>query len=163
MHDYIAVATTTLTPPTTLTPLTTRWELKRLGNHVVMRMASLSLLLHHGRHTHSHPPASMTGATAEAKHALKRGAHGRTGTRRCRLSRGSHGTCRGAGLEPLALLCDGDGVCSRVTAVSKNVLPEFRPDATQNPCYTLCHGGTRQVLALMPVLARLHSRTILPD
>ena len=79
----------------------------------------------------------MTGATAEAKDALKWNKYSRTGTGACRFVPLSHETYDRAGREAFALLNEIAENAAGVGSVSREL---FMENAMQDVSTTLCRG-----------------------
>ena len=103
--------------------------------------------------------ARTTGATAEAKDALKRNKYSRTGTGACSFVPLSHETYGRAGPEAFALLNEIAEYAAGIGSGSKKL---FTENAMRDLSTTLCRGVARQVIASMPLQARMDGRAVLP-
>ena len=99
--------------------------------------------------------ARDTGATAKGKDSLKRDKYSRTGMGACRLVPLSHETFGRAGPAAFALLNEIAEFAASSGVVSKRI---FLENAMRDLSTTLCRGITRQVLATVPLRARLNGR-----
>ena len=104
--------------------------------------------------------AWTTGATVEAKDALKRHKYSRTGTGACRFVQLSHETYGRAGLEAFALLIEIAEYAAGIGSVCKKL---FMENAMRDLSTTLCRGIARQGIASMPLQARMHGMEVLPS
>ena len=100
-------------------------------------------------------------ATAEASDALKRNnlKYGRTGTGACSSVPLRHETYSRAGPEAFALLNEIAECAAGIGSVSKKL---FMEDAIRYLSTTLCRGVARQVIASMPLQARIDGRAERP-
>ena len=103
--------------------------------------------------------AWTTGASAEDKDALKRNAYSRTGTGFCRFVPLTHEAYGRAGPEAFALLNEIAEYAAGIGSVSKKL---FMENAMRDLSTTLCRGVARQVIASMPLQARMDCRAVLP-
>jgi hypothetical protein len=103
--------------------------------------------------------AWTTGATAEDRDALKRYKYSRTGAGACSFVQLSHKTYGHAGPEAFALLNEIAEYAAGIGSVSKKL---FMENAMRDLSTTLCRGVARQVIASMPLQARMDGRAVLP-
>ena len=101
--------------------------------------------------------ARDTDATAKGKDSLKRDKFSRTGTGAYRFVPLSHETFGHAGPAAFALLNESAEFAAGSGVVSKQILLE---NAMRDLSTTLCRGITRQVLATVPLRARLNGRPV---
>ena len=101
--------------------------------------------------------ARDTGAAAMGKDSLKRDKYSRTGTGACRFVPLSHEMFGRAGRAAFALLNGIAGFAASSGVVSKRT---FLENAMRNLSTTLCRGITRQVLATVPLHARLNGHAV---
>ena len=100
--------------------------------------------------------ARDTGAIAKGKDSLERDKNCRIGTGTCWFGTSSHETFGHAGPAALALLNDTaefKAIAAGSGVVSKRI---FLENAMRDLSTTLCRGITRQVLATVPLRARLN-------
>ena len=101
--------------------------------------------------------ARDTGATAKGKDSRKRDKYSRPGTGACRFVPLSHETFGRAGSAAFALLNEIAEFAASSGVVSKRI---FLENAMRDLSTTLCRGITRQVLATVPLRARLNGRRV---
>ena len=101
--------------------------------------------------------ARDTGATANWKHSLKRDNYSRAGTVACRFVLLSHEMFGRAGPATFALLNEIAEFAASSGVASKRNLVEH---AMRGLSTTLCRGITRQVLATVPLCARLNGHPV---
>ena len=101
--------------------------------------------------------ARDTGTTAKGKDSLQREKYSRTGTGACRLIPLSHETFCCAGRPAFALLNEIAEFAASSGVVSIKVVLE---NAMRDLSSALCRGITREVLATVPLLARLNGRPV---
>ena len=101
--------------------------------------------------------ARDTGATAKGKDSLIRDKYSRTGTGACRFVPLSHEACGRAGPTAFARLNEIAELAASSGVVSKKI---FLENAMCDLSATLCRGITRQVLATVPLRARLNGRPV---
>ena len=115
----------------------------------------------------THPLASsavaaaawVTGVSAKAKDALRRGKYGRTGTGACRFVSLSHETYGRAGPPACTLLHELAEFAASTGAVSEKI---FMENAMRDLSKTICFRIAQQVLASAPLRARLYGQPVLP-
>ena len=113
--------------------------------------------MHACEHGQLTPCCTDAGATAKGKDSLKRDKYSRTGTGACRFVPLSHETFGRAGPAAFALLKEIAEFAAGSGVVSKRL---FLENAMRDLSTTLCQGITRQVLATVPLRARLNGRPV---